>query len=91
MKRFDGRPANARQRGLITYGLLAAGGTTNGTVTFTTPFLGAPDVSINVTSSRVNIAVNTVTATGFTWSAANWSPSAVITGQDFARWVATPQ
>lgn len=89
MKPFDGRPPSIRQRGTLTYGLLAAGGTANGTVTFAAPFQGVPDISIHATSSRVNIAVNTVSATGFTWSAANWSPSAVISGQDFARWVAS--
>lgn len=88
MKPWNGRPISARQRGTFTYGALAVNATSSGTVTFAVPFGAAPDVSVVPSTSRVNLAIENVTATGFTWHAANWSPAAVGAGFT-ARWHAS--
>jgi len=89
MKPFNGRPATPKRRGTITYGALAANASANGTVTFASAFGAVPDVVVTTTSSRVTFAITSVTATGFDWSASNWSPAAVHPDQTTARWVAS--
>ena len=87
-KPFNGSPATTKRRGTLSYGLLASNASATGTVTFPVAFASEPDVTVTVTSSRVTIAVTAVSTTGFDWSASNWSGSAVISGQNTARWVA---
>lgn len=89
MKPFDGRPATTRRRGTVTYGALAANATATGSVSFPTAFGATPDIAITPTSSRVTIAVTSVTTSGFSWSASNWSPAAVHPDQVTARWFAS--
>lgn len=87
-KKFDGRPATTKRRGIITYGNLANGATASGTVTFPTSFGGTPDVTITPVSSRVNAAIITVAPDGFEWVVSNWSGGSVGTFVT-AHWVAT--
>lgn len=88
-KPFNGSLATTKRRGTITYGLLASNASATGSVTFASAFGTTPDVMVTATSSRVTFAVTAVTATGFDWSASNWSGGAVISGQTTARWVAS--
>lgn len=87
-RKWDGRPATTKRRGVVTYGNLANGATASGTVTFPAPFGAAPDVTITPVSSRVNAAIITVTPDGFEWVVSNWSGGSVGTFVT-ARWVAT--
>ncbi|MGH3478404.1 MAG: hypothetical protein ACRDQD_16390 [Nocardioidaceae bacterium] len=89
MKRWDGRAITTPRRGTITYGALAANASATGTVNFPTAYGATPDVTIIPSSSRVTIGITSITPSGFTWSASNWSPAAVHPDQTAARWSAS--
>lgn len=76
------------QRGREPVAALAAGASANIPVTFPVPFKVAPTVTVTSESSRLTVAANLITTTGFNLGVSNWSPGA-LPGATFAQWTAS--
>lgn len=90
MSRFKGGTAAGHQVGSVSLGAsLAAGASGNLAVTFPVTYASTPAVQISSNSARVNAAVITKSATGFTINYANWTTASTPSTVTF-DWAADP-
>jgi len=62
--------------GTFTVGSVAVNGSASGSVTFpVNSFTSPPAVTVTPGSGRINMAISSVSVTGFNWNCNNWSPA----------------